>query len=126
MGQTINIQDTLDHMKQKDTDDDYGWLSPNGTFYPGEFGSHVASGIRLAKKFYPEQCADPENNLREDDILYQHNWILMHNPTYGTATPNYKPEARITKAQRDFIYNYYMKRGKNGLADRYMKELQPD
>ena len=126
MGQEITpdtIQDTLDHMKSETAEQsDYGWLSPDGTFYPGEFGEHVASAMRLAKKFYPEELH--VNNQREDHILYSHSWILMHNPMYGTAFPNYAPEARITKKQKDFIYKYYTDRDKPGLADKYLKQLE--
>lgn len=121
MGQQLDVQDTLEHMKTADNKSDYGWLSPTGEFFPGEFGAHVADAMNLAKKFYPSEYN--ETSTRADDILYRHNWILMHNPMYGTAIPNHAPEARITKKQKDFVYQYYIDREKPGLADRYMREL---
>lgn len=124
MGQVINqdtIQDTLEHLKSQHTEDDYGWLSPTGKFYPSEFGTHTASAIKLAKKYYSQEYK--LHTTQADTILYSHGWVLMHNPMYGTATPSHDESIRKTKKQIDFIYEYYTKRNKPGLADRYLQEL---
>lgn len=121
------VQDTLDHIKSESETEDYGWLSPTGKFFPSEFGTHTASAIKLAKQYYPEEYNLKNPNARlpseSDQVLYEHGWILMHNPMYGTAMPSYNPGQRITKSQKDFIYKYYFDRNKTHLVKEYLPDM---
>ena len=51
------------------------------------------------------------------DWLVERGWILLHNPSQGIAFPTKNPVKRYTKAQQDFLYDYYMERGKEKEAN---------
>lgn len=40
----------------------------------------------------------------------ERGWVLLHNPSRGIAFPTKNPVKEYTKAQREFLYDYYMER----------------
>ena len=44
------------------------------------------------------------------DWLVERGWVLLHNPSQGIAFPTRNPAKRYTKAQKEFLYDYYMER----------------
>lgn len=52
----------------------------------------------------------------------EHGWILLHSPSQGIAVPTRNPLKRYTKAQQEFLYDYYMERGKEKEANAVYEE----
>ena len=102
--------------------DNYGWLEPDGTFHPVDWGEHqdFARKIALEKGWITE-----EDEVcfwgGEGDKLTERGWILLHSPARGVPVVTIDPEKRITKAQRDFLYGYYTDRGLRDEAEKYLE-----
>ena len=104
--------------------EDYGWLDPNGTFHEVEWGQHQAWAIEYVKENFPEEYEEisMQSNtgtglIREGDWLVERGWVLLHSPSQGIARPTRNSIKRYTKAQQDFLYDYYMERGKEKEAN---------
>lgn len=100
--------------------EDYGWLSPAGRFYPVGWSQHDS----WAKEHIDELIGRENLSLKErissagmGDVLMNRGWVLLHNPRRGLAFPTKKPEKRYTKAQADFLYEYYIERGEHDRAN---------
>lgn len=99
---------------QSETDDDYGWLEPNGEFHAVEWGDHQ----KWAYEWLEENLSEEE--FEEFDIKYtlceagdeltKRGWILLHNPSQGIAFPTRDESREMTKAQKEFLYDYYIER----------------
>ena len=50
-------------------------------------------------------------------------WVLLHNPSHGPAFPTSKEGRRYTKAQADFLYEYFLEQGEKDKADQIIREL---
>ena len=48
--------------------------------------------------------------LGAGDWLVERGWVLLHNPSRGIAFPTKNPVKEYTKAQKEFLYDYYMER----------------
>ncbi|MEG2617783.1 MAG: hypothetical protein RR998_08470 [Oscillospiraceae bacterium] len=89
----------------------YGWIAPDGTFYPVEWGNHQ----EWARRYFQEKrgCDLFELPLDErntpGDVLAEKGWALLHNP--GLGVPVITNAKRLTNAQRDFMFDYYTRRG---------------
>lgn len=114
------VKDFLDrYTSDDDISNDYGWLEPDGTFHALEWGEHQIWAYNYLKE--QNKITDTfEGN--EGDILYKQGWVLLHNPSLGTAQPTFNPAHRLTKAQREFLFNYYTDRHKPDLAHQYFNE----
>lgn len=110
------------------TTDDYGWLEPNGTFHPVEWGQHEEWAVDYLDKHYPFKnnehlyCIPDDTNTQKhivggDCLVYKLHWILLHNPSQGIAKPQYDTIFGMTKAQKEFLYDYYIKRNKHNMAN---------
>lgn len=44
------------------------------------------------------------------DYLVRRGWVLLHNPSQGIAIPTRDLTRKYTKAQKEFLYDYYMQR----------------
>ena len=84
---------------------EYGWLSPEGKFYPVEWGHHTSWSDE-----YVENLHLPEYQ-ESSDYLQKNKWVLLHNPMQGPALIHYNVD-RLTKRQREWLYDYMMKRGR--------------
>lgn len=97
-----------------DTDDDYGWLAPDGTFYPVEWGEHNNWAYDWLCEHEPDGW-DPDNIHAEDNAGYfmkkNMHFLLLHNPSYGQVVLDKDDLIHITNAQRNFMFDYYEKRG---------------
>lgn len=86
----------------------YGWLAPDGIFYPVEFGNHQAWASEYLLKLYRDGEISDEQAMRKDngdvnDLLTEMGWILIHNPHgYGfKITRNLSK--RVTNKQKDYL-----------------------
>lgn len=110
--------------EEEHTTEDYGWLEPNGIFHEVEWGEHQEWAAEYAKKNFPEEYEEigMQMNTRtgligEGDFLVERGWVLLHSPSQGIAQPTSNPVKRYTKAQQEFLYDYYMERGKEKEAN---------
>lgn len=92
-----------------DFEDDYGWLDPMGNFTPVEWGEHQTWAYNEAKRrgYVPH---DAFQYGTEGDILIERGWVLLHSPSMGVPVVTQSPIKPITKAQREFLYDYFSKR----------------
>lgn len=107
-------------------DDNYGWLDPQGVFYPVDWGEHHLFAIDVAERnnWLPE-CREKYNGdiFKSGDFLTKEKgWILLHNPSHGVAFVTRCEAKRITKAQREFLYAYYSDRGLRNEAEKYLED----
>lgn len=107
---------------EKEFEDNYGWLAPDGTFYPVKWGEHQGWAYRRAKKDYPEEAPQFPDGC-SGDILIRHGWILLHSPSMGVAQPQRDWTKRITKKQTDFLYGYYSDRNLPKIAEEYLADV---
>lgn len=110
--------------EEEHTTEDYGWLEPNGTFHAVEWGNHQEwANDYLDKNLTQEErfAAMVEINasgmvksspdvIGAADYLVRRGWVLLHNPSQGIAFPTKNPVKEYTKAQKEFLYDYYMER----------------
>lgn len=88
--------------------ENYGWLAPDGTFYPVEFGNHQAWAAEYLLRLYRDGEISYEQAKREDngdvgDLLIDMGWILIHNP-HGYDFKITRNLAKIvTNKQKDYL-----------------------
>ena len=120
-------------LEDKGFTDNYGWLEPNGTFHPVEWGEHQgwAHHKVLELGFLGEDedtWTDTSCTVHyrwtgeEGDILVDRGWVLLHSPSLGIAQVTQNDVKPLTKAQKDFLFGYYADRGKHDLAQKYLEE----
>lgn len=102
--------------------EDYGWLEPSGKFHEVDWCNHqewaekyirenmteeewLTAGIHM-----PDQVQTAVYNTF-GDYLISRGWVLLHNPYQGTAIPTRDESRTYTKAQKEFLYDYYIERG---------------
>ena len=102
-GGNTSLLDSFMERIHQDLPDDYGWLHPNGTFYPVDFGEH-------------------EDHSYGDFLVYRKNFCLLDNPAQGLARVTCNPAKNRTKAQKEFLFDYYTKRNHPEIAKLYFDE----
>ena len=106
--------------------EDYGWLSPAGRFYPVGWGQHDSWAMEHIKELVDWESLSLKERISSagmGDVLMNRGWALLHNPRRALAFPTKKPEKRFTKAQADFLYSYYIDRGEHARANVILKEM---
>lgn len=118
-------QDALDSFtkrmmdEENHTTEDYGWLEPDGTFHGVEWGAHQEWAQNYMSEKFPEEAMNGDIDLQikcnvgligAGDWLVERGWVLLHNPSRGIAFPTKNPVKEYTKAQKEFLYDYYMER----------------
>ena len=113
-----------------DTSEDYGWLEPNGTYHPVDWGCHAD----WAEKYLNEhnrsyknepdlyQQLDDNNKLKHlynagDVLVFKLGWVLIDSPGQGLGHPTCDPTKGFTNAQREFLFDYYTKRNRSKEAN---------
>ena len=130
-------QDALDSLMERmmdeenHTTEDYGWLEPDGTFHGAEWGEHQEWAQNYMNEKLPEEAMDRDIDLQTKcnvgligagDWLVERGWVLLHNPSRGIAFPTKNPVKEYTKAQKEFLYDYYMERDCKKEANAIWKE----
>ena len=119
------LQSYLDRMQSATDEPDYGWLFPDGTFYAVEWGEHRGWAYDWLEEHRPEVLEKLGINAqsRADDALSQHTGaVLVHSPYMGIGEIQKSDRTELTQAQKDFMYDYYIKRGQNARADAIFQE----
>lgn len=116
--------------------EDYGWLEPNGTYHPVTWGDHQQWAYDWLKtnrpiEKYPELYGNDAKkrfhnaSSKSGDIMVDKlHWILLHSPHNGVAHYIVSDEANMTKAQREFLYDYYTKRNLTEQANNLYKNIE--
>lgn len=107
---------------------DYGWLFPDGHFEPVEWGDHTGWAFNWLKEHEPDWYTKLKEGDSDSfdtgslhfsdagDYLQKHyKAVLLHNPALGVATLTASGE--LTKAQKEFMFDYYTKRGMTDKAN---------
>lgn len=83
----------------------YGWLSPDGTFYPVEFGKHQMWAANYLLKLYRDDKISYEQANVGDpgDLLTDMGWILIHNPHGFGLKITRNLSKRVTDKQKDYL-----------------------
>lgn len=114
-------------------DDDYGWLSPTGDFYPGEWGTHEEWAINYLDENYPFNkhadlyWLDTNDGTKRhicggDVLIYKLGWCLIDNPYQGEGNPRYNTVKGLTKDQKEFLYDYFIARDRHNDANNLYNE----
>lgn len=135
-------QDALDSFmarmmdEEEHTTEDYGWLEPNGTFHAVEWGNHQEwANDYLDKNLTQEErfavmveinasgmVKSSPDVIGAADYLVRRGWVLLHNPQQGIAIPTRDITRECTKAQKEFLYDYYMERNRENEANAIWEE----
>lgn len=110
----VDIQEEYEPADKAETE--YGWLAPDGVFYPVEFGNHQAWASEYLLCLYREgkityEQAKIEANQNTGDVLVNMGWILIHNPSNMLIRVSRNESKAITKSQKEFLYDFYLKHG---------------
>lgn len=117
--------------EEKHSTEDYGWLSPDGAFHEVEWGNHQEWAQNYIEEHFQEVADDPEVDMQvkcnvgligAGDWLVERGWVLLHSPSQCIAVPTRNPMKRYTKTQKEFLYDYYMERGKEKEANAIYEE----
>ena len=120
--------------EEEHTTGDYGWLAPDGTFHEVEWCKHQEWAEKYIRENMPEEewltagVHMPGQQVKTSslntfgDYLVERGWVLMHNISQGLAFPTRNPLKPYTKAQKEFLYDYYIERGKEAEANAIWKE----
>lgn len=119
--------------EEEHTTEDYGWLEPNGTFHEVEWGEHQGWAEQYVRDNMSEEewllaGVHSDGQFKTDcyntfgDFLVEKGWVLLHSPSQGIAQPTRNPVKHYTKAQKEFLYDYYMERGKEAEANAVYEE----
>ena len=114
------------HIEEKHKDN-YGWLEPDGTFHPVPWCDHqeFASEVIRERGWWDEfdRWDDDTSIYCNGDFLTRvKGWVLLHNPGRGVAFVTRDEGKRLTKAQREFLFNYYFDRGEKAKAAEYLED----
>jgi len=113
--------------------DNYGWLLPDGTYIPVDWGEHTSSANTFIEKhnwteeyskWYYTTVQDRriDISIGSDFLIAEKGWVLLHSPEQGIALPAISDKKAMTKAQREFLFTYYAIRGEDALAKKFYEE----
>lgn len=112
-------EEEIEYIEKPETE--YGWLSPDGRFYNVEFAKHQTWAAKYIKELYKngnisiEELRKAGNGNHAGDWLVERGWVLIHNPSqYDIQVTS---NGNLTKSQREFLYDFYIKRGDNKKAN---------
>ena len=111
----IDVEQNSDSEENSESEE-YGWLSPKGDFYSVEFGNHQAWAADYLLKLYRSgkisyEEAKIHNNGNAGDVLIDLGWILIHNPNQNNLKATWNISNRMTKVQKEFLYDFLCKHG---------------
>lgn len=120
-GLTSQLDSFLERMSGPETTtEDYGWLEPSGKFHEVPFGEHQGWAWQKARELgFSGEAFDAG---RGGDVLLDRGWVLLDNPGMGLARPTISETRPLTKAQREFLFDYYTERNRDDLAQKYLEE----
>lgn len=115
------VQDFLDRMTDPH-DEDYGWLEPNGTFHAADWGHHQTFAREWLEKHDPDFNPTSKEYYAPGDVLVNRGWVLLHNPSQGLAFITKSDTRPLTKAQQNYLFDYYTERNHPEKASEYLEQ----
>jgi len=104
-----NIRKYQKRIQNHITKDDYGWLAPDGKFYPVGWGRHDSwARDYISEHFKEVDVFGP--CFYCGDFLVQKGWILLHNPSMGIVELSAEQINGASKKQKEFLYDYFTER----------------
>lgn len=110
-------------------EDNYGWLEPDGTFHPVEWCNHQSFAQKVIEErgwedefFCIESFSKGRLHLSGDFLTKKKGWVLLHNPGQGMAIVTREECRPLTKPQREFLFDYFYKRGQTAKAKEYLED----
>lgn len=113
------VQSFLNRTKSN-SDSNYGWLEPNGEFHAVEWGHHQSFARDWLEAKDPDFSPASAKYDAPGDILVEQGWVLLHNPAMGIAIVTRSESRPLTKAQKDFLFDYYIDRDRPKTAQEYL------
>ena len=103
---------------------EYGWLSPSGEFFPVEWGEHQSWALKKIRELYGNRWYERYHEAGETpgDILVDDGWVLIHNPAMGSPVITNSARKRLTRAQTEYLYDYFMKYGMRDEAKEVLED----
>ena len=109
------LQETVEELGQNE----YGWLSPTGKFFAVPWAYHQEWAYNYVQEHF---CADEvrifyknSNGVspeRSGDFLLDRGWILLHSPQQQEAHVTQNEIKPLTKAQKEFLFDYFTLRNR--------------
>lgn len=128
MNAQFKIEQSLKEFIKRATDEEvaesepYGFIAPDGEFHRVEWGEHGewAETYITTSGLYDDFDKSPYS-YPADFLVHSKGWLLLHNPSNSRPklTVGAKP---MTKAQRESLYDYYIKAGRNEEANAIFRE----
>lgn len=113
------------HIEEKHKDN-YGWLEPDGTFHPVPWCDHQEFALKVIRERGWEEEFDFFDTISStytgDFLATKKGWVLLHNPGRGVAYVTRDECRYLTKAQREFLFNYFFDRGLKAEAAKYLED----
>lgn len=123
-----NEESNTSESKEEDEEEkiqDYGWLSPSGEYVESGFGTHEESAINIIKdkgwKAEYDALYEKQFMLARDFLVNNKGYALLHNPFVLGPTKVEEP-TRLTKAQKEFLFDYFVNEHEEGRANYYIQE----
>lgn len=96
----------------------YGFVDPYGNFHTVDWSNHEAFAGDYVRGHFGgfTIVVDSGYDTAKDFLVLEKGWLLLHNPQRGKPilTSGEKP---MTKAQREFLFDYYTKYGMKNEAN---------
>lgn len=113
--------------------DEYGWLDPNGQFYPVAWAQHQEWAQEYIEKNYGleefyrfmskfDKATAHATGYAGDFLVFSKNWVLLHSPHQGLAQMTRRETRPLAKAQKEFLYDYFLLRDRPKDANALYKE----
>lgn len=120
---STDVDDYISRMMDntKHSTEDYGWLAPDGKFYEVDWGEHNTWAMEWLEKNAIEKYNEGKDSWNFTDKLIELHWVLLDNPALGIARPRYG-DFELTKAQKEFLYDYYIERNRSDIANSFWQE----
>lgn len=124
MGKKVFPVDEADELVERlhvFMESDFGWLAPDGTWYPVDYADHEnwARGYLLDKNVLTKNELDKLYSAA-DYLVDKLNFCLVHSPSMSDPKVECK---RLTSRQKEFLYDYFLKLGMPGRANQiYMED----
>lgn len=115
------VKQTVESEESVNPYDSYGWVKPDGSFIPSDYGTHEESAIKIVKEMgWMKERRDSVYDLCRDFLVYVKGYTLIHNPSMdGGYIVTHNPAKDFTKAQRATLFDYFTYNNDSFLANRY-------
>lgn len=101
----------------------YGFFSPDGEFHAVEWAAHEEFACDYMRNHggFSRILEESPYDTAKDFLVLRLGWVLLHNPSQGKPILT-RGDKRMTKAQRDALYSYFVKYGMKNEANALFEE----